>query len=166
MEEKKIDGNGNCRRRRYHLFTVEVNPVFADTARQLLTLADLNEFVTVVVVNETTSVVEELCRRYREVTNVPFLFLDHDKECYLRDLIEFERSGLLRVGSMVVADNVIFCEIRDYVEYVRGLEEKGIVSTRTLECKVEYADGEEDDEMISDGIEITTYVNASNFHSD
>ncbi len=76
------------------------------------------------------------------------VFLDHWKAFYKRDLIAIEAHGLLRPGSLVVADNVgaIF-EPGEYLGYVRGsadYESEHRVST------IEYTD-------VPDAVEISVY---------
>ena len=76
------------------------------------------------------------------------VFLDHWKAFYKRDLIAIEAHGLLRPGSLVVADNVgaIF-EPGEYLDYVRGCdhyESEHRVST------IEYTD-------VPDAVEISVY---------
>ena len=114
---------------------------------------------------------------------IDFLLIDHDKDAYLTDLKRLEREGLVRAGSIVVADNVLFARIDDYREYVQSLAKQGIVTTETIMTQIEYADeellgddgyhggsnndgdnetdGEEDhhssSHLFRDGIEITHY---------
>ena len=47
------------------------------------------------------------------------LFIDHVKERYLPDLRIIEAAGLLREGSVVCADNVVFFQLQEYLDYVR-----------------------------------------------
>ena len=50
-----------------------------------------------------------------------FVFLDHDKNCYLKDFTILEEKGLLDASSCtLVADNVIFPGAPDYLEYLGG----------------------------------------------
>jgi catechol O-methyltransferase len=49
-----------------------------------------------------------------------FVFLDHDKDCYLTDLKTLEDSGMLASNCMIVADNVVFPGAPGYLEYVSG----------------------------------------------
>ena len=110
---------------------------------------------------------------------IDFLLIDHDKDAYYPDLIRFEREGLVRAGSVVVADNVLFAQIDDYREYTRSLATKDLVTTELVLTQIEYADGEipeddgsnnngssggnddaggaEDADLFRDGIEITHY---------
>merc|ERR1711862_324195 len=41
------------------------------------------------------------------------LFIDHDKTRYKKDIISFEKLGLLKKDSIVIADNVKFACIDD-----------------------------------------------------
>ena len=54
------------------------------------------------------------------IGNVPydFIFLDHDKDCYLTDLQTLERKGMLAQNCLIVADNVVFPGAPGYLEYV------------------------------------------------
>eukprot|EP00957_Ditylum_brightwellii_P046130 3499780-Ditylum_brightwellii.AAC.1 len=58
-------------------------------------------------------------------------------------------------GTTVVADNVLFANIMDYVTYVQLLATKGIVTTITRVCKVEYSTDEDGEE---DGVELTRFI--------
>ena len=49
---------------------------------------------------------------------VDFIFLDHDKDCYLPDLKELEKADFIDRVT-VVADNVIFPGAPAFLEYVR-----------------------------------------------
>ena len=71
-------------------------------------------------------------------SKIDFLFLDHDKFLYLPSFLAFQRANLLKKGSLVVADNVLFAGIMDYVAYVRELQNQGIVHTKTIESRIEY----------------------------
>ena len=73
---------------------------------------------------------------------IDFLLIDHDKDAYLTDLKRLEREGLVRAGSIVVADNVLFARIDDYREYVQSLAKQGIVATEIIMSQIEYSDEE------------------------
>jgi predicted O-methyltransferase YrrM len=74
-----------------------------------------------------------------QATSIDFLFIDHDKDAYKSDLCKLEASGMIRRGTKVVADNVLFANIDEYVGYVQRKEELGIAKTRTIPCHVEYS---------------------------
>ena len=50
-----------------------------------------------------------------------FVFLDHDKDCYLTDLKTLESKGMLASNCVIVADNVVFPGAPGYLEYVSGV---------------------------------------------
>lgn len=65
-----------------------------------------------------------------------FVFLDHDKDCYLTDLKTLEDIGMLAANCMIVADNVVFPGAPGYLEYVSGEN-----STTTDQKPVEKSTG-------------------------
>jgi len=77
---------------------------------------------------------------------IDYLFIDHDKDAYLSDLVRLEKEGLIRAGSICVADNVVFAGINDYLEYVKRLAREGYVRTETVYGRIEYADDDDEDE--------------------
>lgn len=68
---------------------------------------------------------------------VDFLFLDHDKDAYLPDLVSILERGWLRAGSVALADNMGLPGSPKYLRYMRELENR---QWRTVEHKthVEY----------------------------
>ena len=76
------------------------------------------------------------------------VFLDHWKDAYKEDLISIETAGLLRPGSLVVADNVgpLF-DPAEYLEYVRTC---GHYDCEHRESTLEYSDQ-------PDAVEISVY---------
>lgn len=96
------------------------------------------------------------------LNKIDFLFLDHDKFLYLPSFLAFQRANLLKKGSLVVADNVLFAGIMDYVAYVRELQNQGIVQTKTIESRIEYWTENElleaGEDTLRDGVEITTFL--------
>ena len=76
---------------------------------------------------------------------IDYLFVDHDKDAYLTDLVRLEKEGLVRAGSTCVADNVVFARINDYLDYVRKLSADGCARTETVYGSIEYADDEDSD---------------------
>ena len=77
------------------------------------------------------------------------VFLDHWKGLYRPDLQRIEAAGLLRPGSVVVADNVgpLF-GAHDYLDYVRSC---GRYESRYVDSHLEYQDA------LEDGIEISVW---------
>ena len=187
------------------LYTVEVNPAYFKISRELIRLARLEDTITLVEIPVEINVMEtedaaagivsnriwadeaKLRRQQHEhdeqrdglassLPKIDFLLIDHDKDAYRTDLVRLEREGLVRAGSVVVADNVLFAQIDDYRQYVQSLEKKGVVTTELVMTQIEYADEEileddgskgndgsgsdaadTDDDLFRDGIEITHY---------
>lgn len=46
-------------------------------------------------------------------------FLDHQKDLYLPDLLKIEKYGVLRKGSIVIGDNIIYPGAPDYLEWFK-----------------------------------------------
>ena len=76
------------------------------------------------------------------------VFIDHWKDLYLPDLLRLEKHGLLRPGSVVVADNVGLFDASAYFAHVRG---SGRYDSRNVASTVEYRD------ELPDAVEISTF---------
>ena len=73
---------------------------------------------------------------------IDFLLLDHAKECYLSDLQQLERTGLLQAGTAVVADNVVFFQLDEYRSYVQQQQRHNhTVTTQLVPVALEYSEG-------------------------
>ena len=80
------------------------------------------------------------------------VFIDHWKDLYRADLERIEAAGLLRAGSVVVADNVgpLF-GADEYLSYVRGC---GRYDSRYVASHLEYHDA------LEDGVEVSVFRGA------
>ena len=136
----------------FHLFTVEINPLFAQIAKEIVDLCHMSKYITILendllFSGETGDVgllLKEGIRKHFSVGEendccIDFLLIDHDKDSYLSDLKLLERHGMIKEGSKIAADNVMFAGIKDYVSYMKDLVEAGIVRSRTVESMVEYS---------------------------
>lgn len=99
----------------------EKSPENAAVAKVLLELAGLDEFVRVVVGPSTQSL--RSLAQQKQWTGIDFLFLDHWEELYLPDLKLIEEQDLLKVGSLIVADNTGNPKTEAYLEWVRSTSE-------------------------------------------
>ncbi|KAL1635040.1 hypothetical protein SLS58_010435 [Diplodia intermedia] len=108
---------GTSRRVRYVSF--EKNPIIAAVAASLCDLAGLRDVVSITV----GSAGESLSRLVRAGAvgpkSVDFVLLDHWKDLYIADLQICERESLLRPGSVVLADNIVFPGAPEYLAYVQ-----------------------------------------------
>jgi catechol O-methyltransferase len=77
------------------------------------------------------------------------VLMDHWKGEYLTDLRRLEAAGLLRPGTAVIADNVGFFRVPEYLEYVRH---GGRYRSRYVPASVEYHPA------LPDGVEISTFT--------
>src|SRR4051812_37764223 len=94
-----------------HLWSIEFNAANAAIARRVIDHAGVSDRVTVVVgtLGDGGVTIAALERDHGfEPGSVGFVFLDHAKEAYLRDLERILDHGWLAPGAIVVADNVRF----------------------------------------------------------
>ncbi|PWW78033.1 hypothetical protein C7212DRAFT_183760, partial [Tuber magnatum] len=94
---------------------VEESPLFASIALSLVNLAGLLDLVQVTVGRSPDS----LRNLKSQVPRVDVLFLAGNKPLHTDDLKIVEEMGIIGVGSLVVADNVMKAGYRRYVRYVR-----------------------------------------------
>lgn len=106
----------------------------------------ITDFIDIAGLQGTVKVLQgpsgESLRSLRQKEGVDFidvLFLDHWEECYLPDLKTCEELRLLRVGSVVLADNVDMPGAPEYLKYVEGDGEGGW----KYRCETMLVDGPE-----------------------
>ena len=109
------------------VWSLESSPIYAAFAMSMIELAGLSDIVKVV-----TGSAEASLRRLRgsgDLEEVDFLFFDHQEDLYSSDLKLCQELGILRPGSVIVADNVVRPGAPAYREYVCGqshFESKGV----------------------------------------
>ncbi|CAF2440810.1 unnamed protein product [Rotaria sp. Silwood2] len=124
--------------------TIEVDSQSAEIAHTILEYAGVNNRVK--IINDyTNNVIPHLSENFN-IDSFDFIFLDHFKEVYLRDFKMLEDVGLIKCGTVILADNVIRPGTPDYLNYVRN--NPNYTST-FYEGKLEYR------EDLDDGIEIS-----------
>ncbi|EPY90144.1 catechol O-methyltransferase isoform MB-COMT [Camelus ferus] len=64
-------------------------------------------------------IIPQLKKKY-DVDTLDMVFLDHWKDRYLPDTLLLEECGLLRKGTVLLADNVICPGTPEFLAYVRG----------------------------------------------
>ncbi len=124
------------------LTAIEINPRNAEVARQVVAHAGLASTVTF----RLGTLESEIGALQGPLDAV---FLDHWKDVYLPDLRRLEDAGLLRPGTVVVADNVGFFDVPDYLGHVRNC---GRYRSRYERASVEYQDG------LEDGVEVSVFT--------
>ncbi|KAM5311992.1 catechol O-methyltransferase isoform 1-T5 [Glossophaga mutica] len=128
------------------LLTIELNPDYATITQQMLEFAGLQDRVTVII-GASQDIIPQLKKKY-DVDTLDMVFLDHWKDRYLPDTLLLEECGLLRKGTVLLADNVIRPGAPDFLAHVRG-------SSR-FEC-THFSSYLEYSEMV-DGLEKAVYV--------
>jgi catechol O-methyltransferase len=123
--------------------SVEVNADSVAAARDNIAMAGLEQQVEVIHA-PSQQAIESLDGSF------DLVFLDHWKDLYLPDLKRLEARGLVRSGTVVVADNVgeIF-GAQPYLDYVRNC---GHYQSENRPATIEYTN-------VKDAVEISTYVN-------
>ncbi|XP_003801756.1 catechol O-methyltransferase [Otolemur garnettii] len=100
------------------LITIELNPDYAVITQKMVEFAGLQDRVTVVV-GASQDIIPQLKKKY-DVDTLDMVFLDHWKDRYLPDTLLLEECGLLRKGTVLLADNVICPGTPDFLAHVRG----------------------------------------------
>lgn len=123
------------------MLCVEYEARHAEVARWALAYAGLDDRVRVLTaagseaVGDARAFVESV-KGVGTTEGADVLFLDHAKERYLPDLKLYEDAGVVRPGTIVVADNVVYPGAPGYLEYVDS--SAGRYDTHLLEAMFEY----------------------------
>ncbi|MCV7442597.1 class I SAM-dependent methyltransferase [Mycobacterium paraense] len=122
------------------VFSVELAEANAANARRIWAHAGVADRVTCVVgtIGDGGRTLDTLANEHGFASGaIDFVFLDHDKDAYLDDLLSIVDRGWLHRGAIVVADNVRIPGAPKYREYMRQQQGKG---WKTVEHKthVEY----------------------------
>ncbi|OJJ95660.1 hypothetical protein ASPACDRAFT_47550 [Aspergillus aculeatus ATCC 16872] len=113
-------GEEENRKAQPRLFSIEIDPLVASVALNLVSLAGLQDLVEVVV----GASAHNLRRLHEQGTlgdqGVDLLFMDHDEALYAADVQVAEELGLLKTdGALVIADNVLRPGAPAYRDYMR-----------------------------------------------
>uniref|UniRef100_A0A1A8KFT0 catechol O-methyltransferase n=5 Tax=Nothobranchius TaxID=28779 RepID=A0A1A8KFT0_NOTKU len=100
------------------IITLEFNPQNAAVARQIIAWAGLGEKIKLIE-GSSGDWIPKLKEQFG-VDTFDLVFLDHWKDRYLPDTKLMEECGLLRKGSILLADNVICPGTPEYLEYIRN----------------------------------------------
>ncbi|XP_053557890.1 catechol O-methyltransferase [Bombina bombina] len=124
------------------LFTIEMNPAYAAVAKQMIEFAGVQDKVQMLQ-GSSKNIIPNLKTNY-DVDHLDFVFIDHFGNRYKPDTILLETCGLLRKGSVLVADNVLFPGSPDFLEHVRT---SGRYDCTNYPSHLEYSDKEDALEM-------------------
>jgi catechol O-methyltransferase len=102
------------------VFSVELAEANAEIARRIWAHAGVDDRVTCVVgtIGDGGATLDALAGHGFDAGNLDFVFLDHDKNAYVPDLLSIVDRGWLHRGSIVVADNVRIPGAPKYREYM------------------------------------------------
>jgi catechol O-methyltransferase len=170
---------------KFCILTVDVNPQAQAVARRMVELAGLSNYVTFILLpdtdTDTTTTATATVTRSNVLSDqliqavnargllskpssasfqIDFLLVDHAKECYLTDVQQLERTGLIRAGTAVAADNVVFFQLDDYRQHMQQRQAEGTVTTQLVHDRVyvEYSgdatsfQGDPELELLKDGM--------------
>jgi len=104
------------------IISVELSAANADVAQRIWNHAGVADRITCVVgtIGDGGRTLDGLQSEHGlSAAALDFLFIDHDKNAYLADLLAILDRGWLRSGAVVVADNVGFPGSPDYRAYMR-----------------------------------------------
>ena len=110
------------------LYSIEFNAANADIARRIWDHAGVGDRITVLVgtLGDRGATIDRLGADHGFAAGtLDFVFIDHDKDAYLSDLLRILGQGWLHPGSVVVADNVKFPGAPRYQAYMSAYEGKG-----------------------------------------
>jgi catechol O-methyltransferase len=109
------------------VFSVELAAANAEIARRIWAHAGVDDRITCVVgtIGDGGKTLDALAAQhgFSEGT-LDFMFVDHDKNAYLDDLLSIMARGWLHRGSIVVADNVLVPGSPKYRTYMREQQGK------------------------------------------
>lgn len=107
----------------YSVTCIEANPLNCDVMNNLLDkglTADQKSHVKLINGLSTPLLLfnREMLTQNNPLKKFDFVFLDHDKDCYMKDLKLLEDNDLISSNCIIVADNVIYPGAPGYLEYV------------------------------------------------
>lgn len=103
-----------------HVYTFEMDPKIAQCARDLVSLAGLQDVVTVLEGPGSESLKGLVAEGKVKPGEVDMVFIDHWEKHYLPDLQLCEQLKLFHKGSLAIADNTIYPGAPAYLKYVRA----------------------------------------------
>ncbi|KAM3910878.1 catechol O-methyltransferase A-like isoform 2-T3 [Leptodactylus fuscus] len=128
------------------LITIEMNPHYAQVAKELFQYAGVETQVELLV--GSSSVLIPQLKKKLDIEKFDLVFIDHWKVSYLPDTKLLEECGLLKSGSVLLADNVICPGAPDYLNYVRNNPR---YQSQYFPSQLEYL-------QVEDGVEKSIYL--------
>ncbi|CAN2389198.1 catechol O-methyltransferase activity [Pristimantis euphronides] len=128
------------------LITIEMNPHYAQVAREMFQHAGVDAQVELLV-GSSSALIPQLKKKL-DIEKFDLVFIDHWKVSYLPDTKLLEECGLLKPGSVLLADNVICPGAPDYLDYVRN---SPLYQSQYFPSKLEYL-------QVEDGVEKSVFL--------
>ncbi|CAK7216878.1 hypothetical protein SCUCBS95973_002959 [Sporothrix curviconia] len=124
-----------------HVYTFELDPANAQIARDFATAAGRSSQISVFDGPGDVSLTKLVEDGTIPTGSVDAVFIDHWEPRYVPDLQLCEQLGVLRVGSLVVADNTDSPGAPDYVAYVQagGSGKAGAVKFETTSYEADIS---------------------------
>ncbi|KIH92385.1 hypothetical protein SPBR_03071 [Sporothrix brasiliensis 5110] len=124
-----------------HVYTFELDPAKAQIARDFAKAAGRASQITVLEGPGDVSLSKLVTDGVLPPGSVDVVFIDHWEPRYKPDLQLCESLGVLRVGSLIVADNTDYPGAPDYVAYVKngGSGEPGAIKFETTSYDADTA---------------------------
>ena len=125
------------------LISIDIDSKSIEISKKMVTYARLDHKIQFIE-GSATEVIPSL------EDSFDFVFIDHGKKSYLKDLLLLEQHSLLNQNAVVFADNVgIFeTELKKYLNHVRNSK---LYQSSNIASKLEYRDN------IYDAVEISIY---------
>ena len=115
------------------IVTVEIDPQSAEVAHSIHRHAAVDNRIHIVV-DSSDKAIPRLRDQFK-VDGFDLIFIDHSKDLYLHDFKLLEQEDLIKPGTTIVADNVIYPGTPDYLVYLRN---NPLYSSKLYEATVEY----------------------------
>lgn len=104
--------------------SIELNPVFAAVSKLIVELAGLQDFVEIIIAPSYLGIAKLLRDGILKDDQFEFVFIDHWKQRYVPDLMLLEKLGVLKKGSVIVADNILMPGAPEYKAWVTASTEE------------------------------------------
>ena len=125
------------------LTSIESNNKFAEISSEIISIAGLSDKHNLII-GRSSEIIPNLNEKF------DFIFIDHWKDLYLKDLKSLEENDLIERNAWIFADNVILFNLEDYLDYVRSSPK---YTSKFIPAKREYSKSH------PDGVEISIFTN-------
>jgi len=117
-----------------HIYTIEPNPTHIKYAQKIINYAGLTDRIT--ILNGILETQINDIKNKHSINSFDCVFIDHEKSVYLPDLLLLEKTNLIKKGTVLIADNILYPGSPEYKKYV--LENDKKYTTIIHNTKLEY----------------------------